>query len=47
MHERFGHKNQSALGATGGQEALQNQAGFDGFTKTHFIGEEDARDLPI
>ena len=46
VHQRFGHQNQRAFGAANGEQALEDQAGLDGFAETHFIREQHARDLP-
>ncbi len=43
--EGFGDEDEDAAGFADGEQALQDEAGFDGFAETDFIGEEYAGDL--
>ena len=43
--ERFGYENEGALHFADGEEALEDEAGLDGFAEADLVGEEDARDL--
>ena len=45
MRQRLGHEDEHAAGAANGEQALQDQAGLDGFAQTDLIGEQDTRDL--
>jgi hypothetical protein len=41
MHERFRHQHEDAFRPAGEQQAVENQAGFDGLAEAHFVGEQD------
>jgi hypothetical protein len=45
VRERFGDENEDAFRLTDGEEALEDEAGLDGFAEAHFVGEEHARQL--
>jgi hypothetical protein len=45
MDQRLGHQNEHAPGPTDGEQALQDQAGLDRLAQTHFVGQQDARNL--
>ena len=40
VNQRIRHHNQGPAGAAGVQLVMQDQAGFDGFTQAHFIGQQ-------
>jgi hypothetical protein len=42
MDEGIGDKDQHALCASGEQEAMDDETGFDGLSQAHFVGEQDA-----
>ena len=42
VDERLGHEDEGATHAADGEEALEDEAGFDSFAEAYFIGEEDA-----
>ena len=39
MHERFGHQHQDAIRPSTQEQAVQDQAGLDGFAQAHFVRE--------
>ena len=47
MDEGFRYEDEDAVGATGQVEAVQDEAGFDGFSEANFIGEQHAGEKPI
>src|SRR5581483_11104424 len=42
MDERFGYKNQCTFHASGQDQAVQNQAGFDSLPQPDFIRQQNA-----
>ena len=45
MRQRLGHEDEHAFRFSDGEEALEDEAGLDGFAEAHLVGEEDARNL--
>ena len=43
MQQMVRHHHQYALNALLQQQAMENQAGLDGFTQAYLIGQQDAR----
>ena len=43
VDERLGDEDEDALGAAGEVQAVEDEAGFDGFAEADLVGEEDAR----
>ncbi len=43
VHERLGHEHERALGATDGEQALEDKAGLDGLAQADLVGEQHAR----
>ncbi len=41
--QAVGHQNQRALYPASQQQAVKNQAGFDGFAQAHFVGQQNPR----
>ena len=46
VNERLGHEDQRALNPAGLDQAMKDQARFDGFPQSDFIGEQNPRDQP-
>ena len=42
MDQRFRNEDEYAIRAARQVQAVENQAGLDGFSEPHFIGEQDA-----
>ena len=45
VRERLGHEDEDAFRLADGEEALEDEAGLDGFAEADLVGEEHARDL--
>ena len=47
VDQRLGDKDQDAVGAASQVQAVEDEAGFDGFPQAHFVGEEDAGEKAV
>src|SRR6266404_4686719 len=47
MHERFGPQHQDPIRPSAQEQAVHNEAGFDGFSKSHFVREHHACGMSV